>query len=61
LIFFDIAARPSPADVAAERFARFRHGETRVWDAATERLVTTPLTDVPKEKTRPRDDSLAAQ
>ena len=90
LIFLDIAASPSPADVAtiavgayeprwlmkaqhidpanalkaanvpAERFTLFKHGETRVWDAATSRLVTT-ITEVPKENTRPRDDSLAAQ
>nr|WP_311527205.1 hypothetical protein [uncultured Ralstonia sp.] len=75
MIFLDIAASPDEApyqpitdlanalktaNVPAERFVLFKHGETRVWDAATSRLVTT-ITEMPKEKTRPRDDSLAAQ
>ena len=53
----DLANALKVADVPAERFALFKHGETRVWDAAAQRLVTA----LPKEKARPRDDSLAAQ
>lgn len=53
----DLAHALQVAEVPAERFARFKHGETRVWDAATSRLVT----EAPKEKARPRNDALAAQ
>ena len=53
----DLANALKVADVPAERFALFKHGETRVWDAAAQRLVTA----LPKENARPRDDSLAAQ
>jgi len=53
----DLANALKAADVPAERFVLFKHGETRVWDSAVSRLVT----DAPKEKARPRNDSLAAQ
>ncbi|CAG2130054.1 MBL fold metallo-hydrolase [Ralstonia mannitolilytica] len=53
----DLANALKAADVPAERFLLFRHGETRVWDAAAERLVA----ELPQMKTRPRNDSLAAQ
>ena len=57
----DLASALKAADVPAERFLLFRHGETRVWDAAAGCLVTDIQHGKHAEKTRPRGDSLAAQ